>query len=1754
MILNQLAQTQTHTMDALQQTAMAFKVITDKVDEISEESQNTTVSVMQKVAVQYTNMIDESRSDSIGQEITAAGDMLASLGNIILAATIKTAEQIKEKNTQESYEELSGTDLNVGTNVKQTNLYSSLEEPVQTDNQTGQKARQIAHQAFDVADKIIKSLFKKQTPGQTPIVMNTQTMSIIAKREELKKIDATLLGTKLGMFQLPSKESLQLENNTGSFIDFSVKSFNSNPYVWDISAKFINTPVISLDLFNDTGGKISVQEISEPIEIDVSVDPLTIRVQYVDGDYADNQTMKYHLFRVRSNFSSVNVIIKPTSTNASFVIYVTYGRYPSENDYDLSEVIPKAVPLNFSSIKENMRNRVEDEKKYTVHIPVSFIQQFGTGIYYIGISEYVDNTTNLLDDLSEYFDYMSENMDKSRLPSNYTISFVTSGCFYWNENLEQWKTDGCNISPVSNSYFTRCICNHLTSFGAEFFVPPNTINFKTVFSNLDQKIRDNYAVLTMLCVIIFLYIIGLIYTRHKDRQDIERWGVSPLSDNVTTDQYYYQLTVVTGMRRGAGTKSNVSFVLSGDYADTGVRLLKDEKGHKQLYRGSVNQYIMSVPEPLGPLVYLRVWHDNSGDGKHQGWYLSKIVVTDLQTGEVFVFLCKRWLAVEEEDGMVDRLLPVASHEDLTNFNNIFFSSTKKKLTDSHLWISIFSRPHRSSFTRVQRLSCILSLLMTTMLASAMFFLADERVENAQAFVLGPFKFTLHEGYISIVCSLIVLPVNIAIDQIFRRSVPKRNFVENAFLVEKHVSMLSKFQMNLSLILNSQTKVMAMGTKPTDGEDEFDSDDDGDDFEDEVPSPESPGSLQSARSLSEYPCLDVPVSPHSSSDHLKRSSSVIQNVPQKMQPAFYPGSTKRSTFTSWKTSIEEDEEEEESISLEPGKRSISPYLEVPRFPRAERKRSQSPSMSKKFIFPSLQVPQPRVAQSVLDAKQQFKQLFEKEQRDLPSPSHSDETAFSFSSHHSDDMLIRPNSRAISPMLGMKKKKTRTLPFWCVYIAWFLVFFSSGVSAFLTFLYSMEWGREKSLAWLTSMILSITESVFVIQPFKIILLVIFVAAILKKPEEEEEEEEERDPALLRPKSDEEILVRPPTQALRPSLLIEPPNPEELAKAREKRLNELKMHRILREIFFYMVYLALLILVASHNRDSNSFRTGKAIRNLILSSQYDLQKVNTASGFWQWMNTVLVPSLYLSNLYNGQPAGNTEQRMIGSEVAYRVGPVRLRQQRVQQVECRCPPVMNLFIETCSMDWGFGLDDETTYDENWKPLSPLLDISKIPNYPWKYWSMMDVEGIPYAGQRGLYNGGGYIADLLGEKSNVQNMLAILEKNSWIDRYTRVVFVEFTVYNPNINLFTTVFIVLEMPTTGSFISETRVNTFRLFSYLGGYGVFVILCELSALACVIYFLGREIKSFRQEGRMYFMSFWNCMELSSLCGSLVSVVMYLMRLALTTYTVQKVTKLRVKFHSFQRIAMWDELFGIFLAFTIFLSILKLIHLFRFNRRMSLLATTLQLSAKELSGFSVVFTFFMIAYASWAYVMFGSRMEDFSSMISTFESLLTLVIGGFDFLTLQNINFVFGPIFVFSFILFIVFVLTNMFITIMNESFVIARKDISKQSNEYEIVSFMWTRFKTWTGIDFDKIFRDVRRKYLKESLTNEEELQYNFDDLETKLNNVTQRLETLMETWNQPSPKFPQRNQCRAMTPVSRSETPFFTSLFPTLRMPGFSDA
>ena len=65
---------------------------------------------------------------------------------------------------------------------------------------------------------------------------------------------------------------------------------------------------------------------------------------------------------------------------------------------------------------------------------------------------------------------------------------------------------------------TQCQCTHLTSFGGDFVVPPNTIDFSTVFSA--EKFLEAVPVFVTVALVLLLYVGALIWARRADKKDV----------------------------------------------------------------------------------------------------------------------------------------------------------------------------------------------------------------------------------------------------------------------------------------------------------------------------------------------------------------------------------------------------------------------------------------------------------------------------------------------------------------------------------------------------------------------------------------------------------------------------------------------------------------------------------------------------------------------------------------------------------------------------------------------------------------------------------------------------------------------------------------------------------------------------------------------------------------------------------------------------------------------------------------------------------------------------------------------------------------------------------------------------------------------------------------------------------------------------------------------------------------------------------
>lgn len=343
-------------------------------------------------------------------------------------------------------------------------------------------------------------------------------------------------------------------------------------------------------------------------------------------------------------------------------------------------------------------------------------------------------------------------------------------------------------------------------------------------------------------------------------------------------------------------------------------------------------------------------------GRSPSWYVSRVVVHDLNNDKKFLFICESWLAVEEGDGAVDILIPVAGLDEMTSFNHLFYSTTQKNLADGHLWFSVFMRPAKSRFTRLQRISCCLTLLYCSMITNAMFYQVGGESDPASTIQIGPLAFSPAQIGIGIMSSLIVVPVNLLIVGIFRN----------------------------------------VEAKPTKEE------------------------LRERRS--KRTCWWFQELFFCFFDFNKNNKNDFIEILQR-------DSKKEETFLDFssKTNLTVNDE----ILLAEGVESEDISFRI--------------------------------------SKQERKEEMEKKQK------------------------------------KKKKKKKRLLPYWFLYIGWVICFLTCFTTAFFCVLYGLQFGKEKSAQWISSMLISFFQDVLISQPIKILAVALIIAVIIKKPAEEEEEEE-------------------------------------------------------------------------------------------------------------------------------------------------------------------------------------------------------------------------------------------------------------------------------------------------------------------------------------------------------------------------------------------------------------------------------------------------------------------------------------------------------------------------------------------------------------------------------------------------------------------------------------------------------------------------
>lgn len=480
-------------------------------------------------------------------------------------------------------------------------------------------------------------------------------------------------------------------------------------------------------------------------------------------------------------------------------------------------------------------------------------------------------------------------------------------------------------------------------------------------------------------------------------------------------------------------------------------------------------------------------------------------------------------------------------------------------------------------------------------------------------------------------------------------------------------------------------------------------------------------------------------------------------------------------------------------------------------------------------------------------------------------------------------------------------------------------------------------------------------------------------------------------------------------------------------------------LRELIIYIIFVVVLCILTFGMMSPVMYYHTKVISELFLDSTFKdtLGSVRSSTqviDFWRFVDYVMLDNLYWENWYNNDPTTSNDRNILYENRL--LGSPRLRQLRVRNDSCNVHDDFTTTIFACFDTYSPEKEDKNNFGlQN--------------GTAWQYATEEQLNGSIHWGKLTTYSGAGSYVDLGTTKQNAKKIMDELRDNLWLGRATRAVFLDFTVYNANINLFCIAKIVFEFPATGGMIPSWSFRTVKLLRYVNPFDYFIMGCEFLFAVFIVYYIIEETIEIKQNKCSYFKSVWNILDIVVILISVACIVFSVYRTIMVDKLLEELLNKPDGFEDFEFLGFSQTQFNNAVALAVFFAWIKIFKYINFNKTMTQLSSTLSRCSKDIAGFAVMFFIVFFAYAQLGYLLFGTQVQDFSSFIRAIFTLLRVILGDFNFNEIEAANRVLGPIYFLSYVFFVFFVLMNMFLAIINDTYSEVKTDIACQKSDIEI---------------------------------------------------------------------------------------------------------
>ncbi|VEN47220.1 unnamed protein product [Callosobruchus maculatus] len=500
------------------------------------------------------------------------------------------------------------------------------------------------------------------------------------------------------------------------------------------------------------------------------------------------------------------------------------------------------------------------------------------------------------------------------------------------------------------------------------------------------------------------------------------------------------------------------------------------------------------------------------------------------------------------------------------------------------------------------------------------------------------------------------------------------------------------------------------------------------------------------------------------------------------------------------------------------------------------------------------------------------------------------------------------------------------------------------------------------------------------------------------------------------------------------------------------ELSREDILRATCFeFLIYLTFVICVCISvmgTRSSYNYYLAKS-----LSVQFVEKDFNTINGFtitfsqicsatdlWMYLENHFVPSIFWEHTYDREDKEEYQHEMNIMYENKILGVPRIRQVKVRNDSCEVHDYFRRYFITCYDTYESGDKDKNDFG----PGQPTA---------WTYSSAKETKSLWYWGQVSTYGGDGFYVDLLRDRNGTRQIIQDLKENMWIQRGTRAIFIDFTVYNANMNLFAVCKFVFELPPVGGVLTKAEIHSMKLLRFLKKWDYIVLWCELASYVLMLYYLSEEIREMIHFKLHYILKFWNYVDLSIIGCAIAGGTMSLLEYMEVPRAMRALNENPDQYANVEYLAFINTSKSNLFAIMLFLVIMKAFKYLNFNRTMGQLNSTLKQCSKDVIGFSLMFFIVFFAFSELGYLLFGSAVENFSSFGLAMFTLLRTILGDFNYDELERADRVLAPIYFLSYIFLVFFVLMNMFLAIINDTYNDVKTEIAIAPDEMQMTEFL-----------------------------------------------------------------------------------------------------